>query len=283
MSISTKNNRIRKVIMIAIIAVLGIFMAILEWFPISFSQDVWYNKIINKTLQQTSGITAVVLILCMMDIKLFGKIHNWLYFLPCILVALNNFQWYSYFKGMQQLVRINALDIMLFALYCLSVGLFEEFVFRGILFSVLASYFPDNKKGLIETFIVSSLIFGGAHLFNLNVLQAGYSILTGGLFAFVLIKTKNLFCCGFAHGLYNFCGMLMETSANLGLGNGVKLFNLGTILCMAILGVAMGVFVLYFLIKYPEEERKALYKFLSVPEKTEKEPQDVENGENIEE
>ena len=47
---------------------------------------------------------------------------------------------------------------------------------------------------------------------------------------------------------------------------------------MAIVGVIVGAFVLYFLIKYPEEERKALYKRLSVPETSEKSPQNTENN-----
>lgn len=270
MSNLAKNHRVRKIVIGGIIAVLGVFMAILEWLPIPFSKDGWYNAILNKTLQQASGIVAAILFLRVLDIKLFGKVQKWLYLLPCIIVAVNNFQWYSYFKGLQQLVRVSALDITLFAVYCLCVGMFEEFIFRGVLFSVLAGYFPKNKKGFIETFVFSSIIFGAAHLFNLDVLQALYSILTGGLFAFVLIKTKNLICCGFTHGLYNFCGLLMEKESRLGLGNGVVLFNLGTILCMAIVGVLMAGFVLYSVFKYPENERKALYDRLGIIEKPSK-------------
>ncbi len=281
MAKTRKNDNVNRVVIYAIIIVLAAFMAVLEFVSLPIGKDAWYHAVLNKTLQQIFGIAAVALILCLMDVKLFGKIHNWLFLLPCILVAVNNFQWWSYFKGMQSLVRTDFWAIATFALYCLCVGMFEEFVFRGILFSVLAVYFPKNKKGLITTFVVSSLVFGGAHLLNLNLLQAGYSILTGGLFAFVLIKTKNLFCCGFIHGLYNFCGMLMDKESNLGLGKGVELFNLGTILCMAIVGVLVGVFVLYFLIKYPEEERKTLYDKLAVPQMDKKSSQNTEKNDTL--
>ena len=273
MAKSLENNRVKKIIIGVIIVVLGAFMVILEWLPLPLSNVAWYNGIINKTLQQVCGITAALLFLRILRIKLFGKPQKWLYFLPCVIIALNNFQWWSYFNGLQELSRKSALDITLFASYCLCVGMFEEFVFRGVLFSVLAGYFPKNKKGLIETFVVSSLVFGVAHIFNFNVLQMLYTILTGGLFAFVLIKTKNLLCCGFVHGLYNFCGLLMDTERNLGLGSGVALFNWGTILSMGIPAVLMVAFVLYSLIKYPEEERKLLYDKLAVPQKPKKSPE----------
>lgn len=271
-----RDNRTKKILMGVIIAVLGVFMAVLEWIKIPFSEDVWYNGLVNKILQQTCGIVAAIFFLRFLDIKLFGKVQKWVYLIPCIIVAVNNFQWWSYFKGLQTLTRTKALDIILFAVYCLCVGMFEEFVFRGVLFSVLAGYFPKNKKGFIETFVISSLIFGAAHIFNFDFLQVGYTILTGGLFAFVLIKTKNLLCCGFIHGLYNFCGLLMEKEKLLGLGSGVVLFNLGTVLCMAIVGVLMAAFVLYCVFTYPEEERKLLYERLGVKEKLEKAQESTE-------
>ena len=277
MAKSLKNNYIRKVVIGVIILVFGAFMAILEWFPLPFSKDVWYNAIFNKTLQQISGIVAGVLFLQYLNVKLFKKPTKWLYLIPCLLIAVNNFQWWSYFSGLQRFVRTNALDYVIFIIYCLSVGMFEEFIFRGVLFSVLAGYFSKTKKGLIATFVVSSLLFGIAHLFNFNILQVLYTILTGGLFAFTLIKTKNLLCCGLVHAVYNICGLIMDSQASLGLGSGAIIFNVGTVLTMGIPAVIMVAFVLYSLIKYPEEERKTLYERLGVNEKTENTDNTEEN------
>lgn len=268
MAKSNENNRFVKILTSVIIVVFCLVMALLEWLPITFSNDALYDGLIGKTLQQACGIIAAVVLLRIMKINLFGKPQKWLYLLPCTVVALNNFQWWSYLNGLQGLLRTKALDIILFATYCLCVGMFEEFVFRGVLFSVIVGYFPKNKKGLVETFVVSSLIFGLAHIFNGNVLQVLYTILTGGLFAFVLIKTKNLLCCGLIHALYNFCGLLMDRASNLGLGTGVELFNTGTILTMGAVAVLMIAFVLYSLYKYPENERKILYERLGIIEKS---------------
>jgi membrane protease YdiL (CAAX protease family) len=167
-----------------------------------------------------------------------------------------------------QFVRTEWIDVFLFALYCIAIGLFEEIVFRGILFSVLAGYFSSDKKGLWKTFVISSVIFGGAHLFNLfygaglggTLLQALYTTLTGSLFAFAFIKTKNILVPAIIHGVYNFCGLLLSEQ---GLGAGAVL-DLGTGITMAIVGVVIGVFVLYSMYKHPEQERVELYRRLNI-------------------
>ena len=163
-----------------------------------------------------------------------------------------------------QLVHNQPIDFILFFVYCIAIGLFEEVIFRGILFSILADCFGKDRKGFIKTFVISSLIFGAAHLFNGfslgTILQVGYSILTGGLFAFCLVKTKNILCCALAHGVYNFCGLLFDSMQ--GLGSGV-VFDLGTVLTMVVVSVSIGVFVLYKVYHYAEAEREDLYARLN--------------------
>ncbi len=265
------NKRVKYIIVSGLIVALCAVMLLLECLSINYVSDTLRNEWISRIVSQICGIFAVILLLLTMNVRLFDKPKKMLYILPALLVAIDNFQFYAYFSGKMQLVRTEALDFVIFFVYCLVVGLFEECVFRGVLFSLLAGIFPNNKWGLVKTFLFSSLLFGVSHLFNLlvgagfgaTVLQVGYSILTGGLFAFVLIKTKNLFCCAIVHALYNFCGMLMEAPANLGLGSGV-VFDLGTGITMAIVGVIVGVFVLYSLRKYPENERVELYTRLGI-------------------
>ena len=172
----------------------------------------------------------------------------------------------SFFTGKMELIRNSPLDFLLFAGYCAVIGLFEECVFRGIIFSVLAGVFPKNKKGLLLTILVSSIVFGLAHFLNGfslgTLLQAGYSMLTGALFAFCLIKTKNIFCCAAVHSVYNFCGMLFDKKM---LGGGV-VFDLGTIITMVIVSVIIGVFCIIRFVFYKEKERIILYNKLGINE-----------------
>ena len=265
----TKQNKSISYILIRVfIAALCVAMLALDYIPIQYVQDGVRNVWISTIVQQCVGAIAIILLMLHLNIKLFGKIHAWLYLLPCLIVALDNFPLISYINGNMRFTRTGTWDFVLFALYCLAIGLFEECVFRGVLFSVIASLFSQDKKGFFKTFVVSSAVFGLAHLFNLlsgagigaTLLQVCYTTLTGGLFAFAMIKTKNVLCAAFVHGLYNFCGLLLSEQ---GLGSGI-VFDVGTGVMMGIISVIIGVFVLYSVWKYTEAERSVLYKHLGI-------------------
>jgi len=261
---SIKRENLWKIIVFALCGAI----LVLSFVPITYTQNEARNKWIGSIVQQSIGFVAVALLAKGLGIRLFGKISGWIYILPCLIVAIDNFQFYAYFQGKMQFIRTEWIDVLLFALYCIAIGLFEETVFRGVLFSVLAGYFSFDKKGLWKTFVVSSVIFGGAHLFNLfygaglgsTLLQALYTTLTGGLFAFAFIKTKNILIPAMIHGVYNFCGLLLSEQ---GLGAGAVL-DFGTAITMAIIGVAMGLFVLYSMYKHSEQEQKDLYQRLNI-------------------
>lgn len=259
---------------IAVIFFLCIVTIAMDFVTLSFVKHALRNRFLIKIVQQSCGAVAAILLMRRLGVKLLGKPQNLLYLIPCVIIAIDNFQWSSYFNGNMELVHKEGIDFLLFGLYCLAVGLFEECIFRGVIFSVLAGAFSQDKKGLWKTYVLSSVIFGAAHLFNGfslgTLLQVGYTILTGGLFGFVLLKTKNIFCCGLIHGLYNFCGLLFDTEARLGLGNGV-VFDFGTAITMLIVCIALGSLILYWIARYSEEERSILYKKLGIyPKEQEK-------------
>ena len=267
---TSRRGNIRNVMQIAIIVLLCLATLALDFLCCKGSETL-RKATLCKLLQQLCGATAAILIMVRLNIRLFSKPQKWLYLIPCLIVAIDNFQFSAYFNGKMQLVYDKPADIALFAVYCLSVGLFEECIFRGIVFSVLAGIFPQNKKGFLSTYVVSSVVFGVIHIFNGfsagAFLQAGYSILTGGLFAFCMIKTKNILCAAFVHGVYNFCGLLFgafqPNGCTIGLGNGV-VFDKGTVVTMLIVGVLIGLFVLYKVFTYTDEERRELYQKLGV-------------------
>ena len=236
----------------------------LDYIKIDYVSNELRNQYISKIIQQACGGVAAILLMVRLNIRLFGKPQHLLYLIPCFLIAIDNFQFSSYFNGCMELVHKQPMDFILFALYCLSVGIFEECIFRGVIFTVLAGLFSKDKKGLLLTFVASSVVFGFAHIFNGSILQVGYTILTGGLFAFTLMKSKNIFCCALVHAVYNFGGLLFETSERFGLGNGV-FFDVGTVVTMAVVSVVLGAFVLYSVWKYSAEEQEELYAKLGVP------------------
>ena len=259
----------KKYIQIVVILSLCLATVILDFIKITYTENPIHNAYISKIIQQGLGILGVVLLLKYLNVKLFGTPQNLIYLLPCLVIAIDNFQWSSFLTGKMQLVHSQPLDVILFGAYCFSVGMFEECIFRGVIFSILASRFTKDGNGFWITYLFSSGVFAIAHLFNGlsfgTILQVGYTFLTGGLFAFVLIKTKNLLCCGLVHAIYNFCGLLFERPERMGLGSGV-VFDLGTVLTMLIVSVCIGLFVLVSVYKYSDEERGVLYQKLGVKE-----------------
>ncbi len=261
---TTRKARIWNGVEIGLICLFCAFTLLLDFIQIPYVEEAYRNRMLSKIIQQSCGSIAAVLVLRRLGVRLFGKIRNWLYLIPCLLIGVDNFQFFAYFSGKMQLVYTEPLDWLLFIGYCLGIGLFEELIFRGVLFQVFAGMFSADRKGFLKTYVISSVVFGVSHLLNgftpAVFLQVGYTVLTGGLFAFCLIKTKNILCCAFVHALYNFCGLLFDTQ---GLGTGVVM-DTGTAITMLIVSVAVGVFVLYKVWTYGDEERVELYNRLGI-------------------
>ncbi len=263
-----KNVKFKPIyaLIIALCVVMLLFeLPALKTLPIT--DDEAYNRLICRSIPLLAGCIAVYLLSVEMGLQLFQKPQNLWCLAIAGAVALNNFPWIAWISGKMQLIHTEPLHFILFGIYCGLVGLFEEIVFRGICFALLLSAFERTKKGFLWVYVLSSLIFGGMHLLNVfqsglgAVLQAGYSILTGGLFAFVWIKTKNILFPALIHAVYNFCGLLYTKDVGLGLGS---VIDLPTGVMMAIIAVICGVFVLISVWKHPKSERIELYSRLGL-------------------
>ena len=258
------KEKTKNILMNAGIAILCVATILLEFYSITYVKDVFLNRMIAKIIQQGCGIAATILLMIRTEIKLFARPQNLLYLIPCLIIAVDNFPFWSYFSGNMHLVRNNAIDFVLFSGYCLSVGIFEECIFRGIVFTVLASRLSRDRNGFIKTYVISSFIFGAAHIMNgfsaATLLQVCYTTLTGGLFAFALIKTKNIFCCGVIHAIYNFCGLILSEQ---GMGTGI-VFDVGTTITMAVISIIVGWYVLKQVFSTSNQEIEALYQKIGV-------------------
>jgi len=74
----------------------------------------------------------------------------------------------------------------------------EEIFFRGFLLEKLGSLFGNNIS-----ILVTSVLFGLAHLSQGNVIPAIMTGLIGVLLAYIVLKTKNLYAGITAHILFN--------------------------------------------------------------------------------
>lgn len=260
----SRKEKFRKSIESIAIVLCLLLAAVFSLLNVEYSSNERRNALWKGLLPLVFCASVAVFLIVKERKGLFGRMEKRVYMLPCLLVAINNFPFSAVLRGKCAFASVGGEEVVLFLFYCLLVGLFEECVFRGILFPALLDRLPNNKKGLCYAFFLSSIIFGLFHLFNLlggagvgdTLLQVGYSTLIGGLCAFALMKTKNILCPSAIHALYNCCGLLLDDS--IGLGNGV-VFDLPTVLITIAIGFSVGVFVLYALFRYSEEERKDLY------------------------
>ena len=184
------------------------------------------------------------------------------FLLPCLAVAINNFQFISYFRG-DTYIDATATEIALFGVMCLGVGLFEELAFRGCVFMLVLKYRRKTTKDIFLSIIISSAAFGVVHLTNLFAgaspasvfMQIGYSFLVGGMCSAILIKTENIFLSAIVHGLYNFCGTMVAT-----LGGG-EIWNIPTVILTVAVAVAVGIFVIVSLIKFDPKKLDELFEY----------------------
>ena len=105
--------------------------------------------------------------------------------------------------------NVETINIFLMIIDAIFVGLFEEFLFRGLIFNLCLKEF--NKYKLIVPILISSLLFGLIHLLNLTtndfsivIYQVFYATIIGISFSSLLIRTRfNIIWCSLLHGLYD--------------------------------------------------------------------------------
>ncbi|MBE5749869.1 MAG: CPBP family intramembrane metalloprotease [Clostridiales bacterium] len=257
-----KNKKTTFVVITIASCILSVLFSAVD---ICYSQKERVENLLDKIVPLFFVMPLLVLFLSTTQKKIFNKIKNLWYLVPCLLVAINNLPFIPWIKGLNKFANVGFQEVLLFIFYCVLIGVFEEIVFRGIIFPSLLSRFEKSKKGLIKSMIISSVIFGVAHIVNAfsgagiieTLLQVVYSSLIGGLCAFAFVKTNNIVSSIVVHALYNFCGLLFN--AKIGLGLGVS-FDLPTVIITAVLAVLVFVFVVLSLFFQSKKEVDSFYK-----------------------
>lgn len=98
-------------------------------------------------------------------------------------------------------------------LLMMSVGVFEEAIYRGVLFNTLRNCLGESKGRIILAVILSAIPFGLTHFLNLifypNLVvwitsQVVYATAGGVLFACIYYITDNFWLVVVLHGLYDY-------------------------------------------------------------------------------
>lgn len=93
----------------------------------------------------------------------------------------------------------------------MSVGFSEEFVFRGLICTILVKEFIHKKNGVLLSVLIPALLFGVLHLLDFKIentaseiSQLLYAIYFGVFFGAVLFRTNRLIPIAIIHGLIDF-------------------------------------------------------------------------------
>ena len=139
--------------------------------------------------------------------------------LAALAVALANFPFFTLGSG--QLVYTASIDrSVLYILFCVSIGLFEETAFRSLLMPIFIGAMKNRKSAPVLAVLFSSGLFALAHLFNLF----------GGAIG--------------AHTLYNIGGLL--GSADMASGSQ---WNAPAIAVMAVVSVLAGAYLVFAVLR----------------------------------
>ena len=211
-----KNLLKHKKILLVISSLIIFLVLLLQLANFFYFKDSHSKQIIQDTsIRMIAGLLLIILLyqqgyhLFQKPLKSLSLIG--LIILPGILVGINNFPFSAFINGRTTVTEPRHI-IYLFAIESLSVGIFEEVAFRGVVLIVLLELFSKNKKSYFKAIIISSALFGLTHLLNLFtgsplpavLLQVGYSFLMGSLWAVVFLATQNILFPIILHTIYNF-------------------------------------------------------------------------------
>ena len=240
--------RTKRLIFGSLVAVFIGAMAVLELSSPTYSANETLNKLISVSVTRALGGVAFMLLTLLLGYRVFG-LNKCRAAIPVTLAALavaaNNLPIIGLISG-NATVDSPASHIALLAIESLMIGFFEEFTFRGVLYTSILESHRGSPREIFLVTLATSLVFGGIHLLNLffgagfgaTLLQAGYSTLIGGMLSIVLLKTGSIWLCIVIHAVYDFCGYLVPT-----LGGG-KIWDAATVTITAVLGVSVLVFML---------------------------------------
>jgi len=142
----------------------------------------------------------------------------------------------AFFSGITDRDGFSAQYVLILFLFVIAVGLFEEFIFRGLIFKYLSA------KGLKVAILGSSILFGIGHLahladgqdFLLTLLQVAFAFLFGLVCAEIVAKTKSIMFPIIWHASHDFIAFMTDKSEPDILAVSIYVFH-----CLVLIGLAI--------------------------------------------
>ena len=260
-------SRMKRNGLILVLISLVIIIVMIDILDYQFSDDIVLSNMINNTTARILGGTVFSIIIISIGHKVFNAKRNTtvksiIIMSPALLISIYNFPFIAHFSG-NAMISKPIYYLYYFIIECISVGFFEEVVFRGFLLVLLIQLFPKNKVGLLKSIIISAAIFGLIHMVNLfaganlanTFLQIGYSFLVGLLWAVVFVKTKSIWFGVVLHAIYNFAGLVFFQFGEI-----TNNADVITIITTTILAIGVAIYMAYIFNGIKQTEIDDLHK-----------------------
>ena len=253
MSVSSdkKSGGARDLLFYLFVAAAGLIIGWLEFFPPTYSSDSLLDELWRVSASRLAGSAFFIPLAVFSGYRVFGFKKkagglDILTVLAASVVVVNNLPIIGLISGNAYLTH-GAGYVAVFVLYSFSIGLFEEFAFRGVLFPAILEKRRGSRREIFLSTVICSALFGAVHLINLFfgagpggvILQVGYSFLIGGMCSIVLLRTGCIWICVALHSTFDFAGYLVPK-----LGDGI-IWDAATVTLTAVLGVCVLAFMLY--------------------------------------
>ncbi|MBQ1233964.1 MAG: CPBP family intramembrane metalloprotease, partial [Clostridia bacterium] len=136
------------------------------------SDDDYRPAILNTLVMDALGSVVFVCMTVYMGYRVWGIKKPWmrslLFGLPALAVAVNNAPIIGLATG-NAYITDPAGGVLIMLAYCLAIGTFEEFAFRGLFFMMILESRRKSTKQIFWTTAISSAVFGLVHLVNIAV------------------------------------------------------------------------------------------------------------------
>jgi hypothetical protein len=119
---------------------------------------------------------------------------------------------------------LNSAQISLYGAEAFSGALFEEILFRGLVFGVLLNKYYDSKNGILKSVLISSFIFGLAHIENIwtqpqistrgTLNQVYATTCLGVMYCATYVKTRSVVVLSVLHFISNFSAGIGELAGS---------------------------------------------------------------------
>ncbi len=178
-------------------------------------------------------------------LKIGKNLKAFFVLLPLVIVCINNFPIVAILTSSAKLQN-KGVTYFYYLLVCLSIAVYEEVIFRGIIYKVIAEKTKD-----IWAVLLSALVFSLAHLinaFSLNIgqilMQLGYSFLIGAACSVAFKFSGGIYLPILLHFIYDIGGLLIEYGLVAG-----NIWNTASIVFTAIIAVVTFIYtiVVYFI------------------------------------